>query len=94
LSTYILSRFLDDQFDQQRKTQRWEAVDRKAAPTAAGGEAERDKRPFDLGEEYERTMAQLDLSTFDNIRVPRPEQIVERTKQRAAASKQESTELQ
>ena len=82
LSSYILSRFLDDQFDQQRKTQRWAAVDKKAAPTAAKGEKE---RPFDLGEEYERTMAQLDLSTFDNIRVPRPEQIVERTKQNRAA---------
>ena len=90
-SSYILARFLDDQFDQQRKQQQWTQVDKKAASSAAKGKAvvgEAEKRPFDLGAEYERTMAQLDLSTFENVRVPRPEQIAERTKQRAATKQQ------
>ena len=92
-STYILSRFLDDQFDQQRRQQQWTAVDKKPSAAAADGAvkaAAPETRPFDLSAEYARTMAQIDLSTFDNIRVPRPEQIVERTKQQRAAVKQPS----
>jgi len=87
-SSYILSRFLDDQFAQQRKQQQWTEVDKKVAATTGKGREE--GRPFDLSAEYEKTMAELevDLSSFENVRVPRPEQIAERTKQRAAVKQQ------
>ena len=87
VASYILSRFLDDQFAQQRKQQQWTAVEKKIAPTiTASGEQQQPPKPFDLTAEYEKTMSQIDLSTFDNIRVPRPEQIAERTKQNRAAA--------
>ena len=101
-SSYILARFLDDQFDQQRKQQQWTEVEKKVTASTAAKATEGGtvavggggKRPFDLSEEYARTMAQVDLSTFENVRVPRPEQIAERTKQRAAVQQPHSPAVQ
>ena len=43
LSSYILARFLDDQFAQQRKQQQWTEVEKKVKPTkGAGGEGEKE----------------------------------------------------
>ena len=97
LSTLILSSFLQDQYERQRRQQKWEGAEselqskvgggRQEGPTLKGTEQRKGKGArapqFDLNEEYQRMVATLDLD-FENVRVPRPDEIAERTKVRRA----------
>ena len=93
LGSFFLSSFLSDQYERQRRDQKWEgaesdlmtAATRRADPAlkGTGQRPPRQPKEFDLEEEYRRSVGSLSLD-FENVRVPRPQEIAERTKRRAA----------
>ena len=112
LSTILLSSFLNDQYERQRRQQTWEGAEselesrvesrmhgrEEGAPALKGTEQRerrkaRKKKEFDLSEEYARMIGSLDLDSFENVRVPRPNEIAERTKTRRAQLQPQPTDV-